>query len=135
MAAEKNPEVMGMAGIIFLRTENLDETIQFYTERLGMIVWLEQKGCTILNHGNLLLGFCQKDVCETEGVLTFFSETKEDVDRMYCELQDIATTSPEKNDIYNIYQFYATDPEGRTLEFQSFLHGLKRIKIEQFLHG
>ena len=124
-----------MAGIIFLRTENLDETIQFYTERLGMVVWLEQKGCTILNHGNLLLGFCQKDVCETEGVITFFSEAREDVDKMYSELQDIATTIPVENDTYKIYQFYATDPEGRTLEFQSFLHQLKPIKMERFLRG
>ncbi|MHA1924798.1 MAG: VOC family protein [Candidatus Thorarchaeota archaeon] len=105
-----------MAGIIFFRTKNLDAIIQFYTERLGMTVWLEQKGCTILHHGNLLLGFCEKDVCETEGVITFFSETRNYVDMM-------------------IYQFYATDPEGRTLEFQSFMHNVKSIKIEQFLQG
>ncbi|MHA2069337.1 MAG: VOC family protein [Candidatus Thorarchaeota archaeon] len=122
-----------MAGIIFFRTKNLDETIQFYAERLGMIVWLEQKGCTILNHGNLLLGFCQKDVFETEGVITFFYETGNDVDKMYSELQDIATTTPVENDAYQIYQFYAKDPEGRTLEFQSFLHELKPIRTEQFL--
>jgi hypothetical protein len=109
-----------------------------------MVVWIEQKGCTILNHGNLLLGFCQKDVCETEGVITFFSEAREDVDKMYSELQDIATTMPVENDTYKIYQFYATykiyqfyatDPEGRTLEFQSFLHQLKPIKMERFLRG
>ncbi|MHA2141075.1 MAG: VOC family protein [Candidatus Thorarchaeota archaeon] len=122
-----------MAGIVFFRSEKLDETIKFYIERLGMSVWLEQTGCTILNHGNLLLGFCQKDVCETEGVITFFFETSEDVDRLYDELQDIATTKPVENDTYQIYQFYATDLEGRTLEFQSFLHDLKPIKIEQLL--
>jgi hypothetical protein len=98
-----------------------------------MIVWLKQKGCTILNHGNLLLGFCQKDVCETDGVITFFYETSDDVDRRYIELQDIASTAPEENGPYNIYQFFATDTEGRTLEFQSFLHELKPVKIEQFL--
>ncbi len=122
-----------MAGIIFFRTKNLDETTRFYTEKIGMTVWLEQKGCTILYHGNLLLGFCQKVVSETEGVITFFYETREDVNRMYSDLQDIATTKPVENDTYQIYQFYARDPEGRTLEFQSFLHALKPIKIEQFL--
>ncbi|MHA1937295.1 MAG: VOC family protein [Candidatus Thorarchaeota archaeon] len=124
-----------MAGIIFFRTKNLDAIIQFYTERLGMTVWLEQKGCTILHHGNLLLGFCEKDVCETEGVITFFSETRNYVDMMYNVLQDTATTKPAENHTYRIYQFYATDPEGRTLEFQSFMHNVKSIKIEQFLQG
>ncbi|MFX0053967.1 MAG: VOC family protein [Promethearchaeota archaeon] len=123
-----------MAGIIFFRTKDLDTIIQFYTERLGMIVWLEQKGCTILNHGNLLLGFCQKDVCESEGVITFFVEDKEEIDTIYNDLQDIATTLPVENHLYKIYQFYALDPEGRTLEFQSFLHELEPINVEQFLH-
>lgn len=120
-------------GIIFFRTENLDEIVQFYTERLDMVVWLEQKGCTILNHGNLLLGFCQKDVADTEGVITLFFETREDVDRMYERLEDISTTVPSENDNYKIYQFYATDLEGRTLEFQSFLHRIQPIEIDQFL--
>jgi hypothetical protein len=66
-------------------------------------------------------------------VITFFSETRDYVDMMYDILQDIATTTPAENLTYRIYQFYATDPEGRTLEFQSFLHDLKPIKLEQFL--
>jgi len=123
-----------MAGIIFFRTNDLDAIIQFYTERLEMMVWLEQKGCTILNHGNLLLGFCQKDECESEGVITFFVEDKEKVDTIYSKLQDIATTMPLENHTYKIYQFYAVDPEGRTLEFQSFLHEIEPVKIEKFLH-
>jgi len=122
-----------MAGIIFFRTKNLDAIVQFYTERLGMNVWLKQKGCTILNHGNLLLGFCQKDVFESEGVITFFVEDTEEIDTIYNELQDIATTTPVKNQAYRIYQFYGADPEGRTLEFQSFLHKLEPINVEQFL--
>ncbi|MFW9803063.1 MAG: VOC family protein, partial [Candidatus Thorarchaeota archaeon] len=95
---------------------------------------LEQKGCTILNHGNLLLGFCQKEVCESEGVITFFVEDKEEVDTIYNGLQDIATTLPAENHTYKIYQFYAVDPEGRTLEFQSFPHEREPISVEQFLH-
>lgn len=125
--------MMEIPGIIFFRTKNLDETVQFYTERLDMVVWLQQKGCTILNHGNLLLGFCQKDVAETEGVITLFFETKEDVDKMYAQLEDISTTSPAENDNYKIYQFYAADPESRILEFQSFLHEIQPIEIDQFL--
>lgn len=73
-------------------------------------------------------------MCESEGVITFFVEDKEEVDTIYNGLQDIATTLPAENHTYKIYQFYAVDPEGRTLEFQSFLHELKPISVEQFLH-
>lgn len=122
-----------MPGIVFFRTARFKEIIQFYTNRLGMKIWLEQKGCTILNHGNFLLGFCQNDEHESEGVITFFSSTREEVDQAYHELQDIATSRPVENKTYNIYQFYARDLEGRTLEFQTFLHNLQPIEIPKFL--
>jgi len=41
---------------------------------------------------------------------------------MYDRLDDRAHGSPEVNEQYDIYQFFADDPEGRTLEFQTFLH-------------
>ncbi|MFW9845882.1 MAG: VOC family protein [Candidatus Thorarchaeota archaeon] len=122
-----------MAGIVFFRTARLEETIQFYTSRLGMKIWLEQKECTILSHGNLLLGFCQNDAFETEGVITFFSLTRREVDQMHNSLQDIATSEPTENETYRIYQFYARDLEGRTLEFQAFLHSLQPIEIPLYL--
>ena len=31
------------------------------------------------------------------------------------------------NEQYQIYQFFAEDPEGRTLEFQAFLHPVEPI--------
>jgi histidyl-tRNA synthetase len=33
-----------------------------------------------------------------------------------------AVSSPRENSKYRIYHFYARDPEGRSIEFQSFLH-------------
>jgi hypothetical protein len=111
-----------MGGIIFFRTTMLKEIIEFYINRLDMKVWLEQSGCTILQYGNLLLGFCQRELVETEGIITLFYPMKEDVDERYRELRDISTTQPEESENYGIYHFYACDPEGRTLEFQCFLH-------------
>ena len=111
-----------MSGIIFFRTRILDEVVEFYINRLKMKVWLEQTGCTILKYGGFLLGFCQREIEETEGNITLFFQTREDVDRMYSELRDISTTQPKENDVYGIYNFFACDPEGRSLEFQCFLH-------------
>jgi catechol 2,3-dioxygenase-like lactoylglutathione lyase family enzyme len=124
-----------MPGIIFLRTANLKATIEFYVSRLGMKVWIEQEGCTILSHGSFFLGFCQGETPETNGVITLFYERKEEVDKMYSELKDIATSEPIGNSRYKIYQFYANDPEGRTLEFQTFLHKLRPVSLEEFLSG
>jgi catechol 2,3-dioxygenase-like lactoylglutathione lyase family enzyme len=111
-----------MAGIIFFETAALDRTVDFYTERLDASVWLEQAGCTILRHENFLLGFCGGDRAETDGTITLFYDDQSAVDGMYDRLDDRAHGSPEVNEQYDIYQFFADDPEGRTLEFQTFLH-------------
>ncbi|EMA52229.1 hypothetical protein [Halococcus salifodinae] len=111
-----------MAGIVFFQTVALDRMVDFYTERLDASVWLEQTGCTILRHENLLLGFCGGDTPETEGMITLFYDDRSGVDEMYDRLEDRAHGSPAVNEEYDIYQFFADDPEGRTLEFQTFLH-------------
>ena len=111
-----------MSGIVFFATEELETIRRFYLDRIGMETWLEQPDCVILREDNLLLGFCDRPEAETEGTITFVSETKTGVDRRYDELSDLAREPPVENDRYEIYQFFATDPEGRTLEFQSFQH-------------
>lgn len=107
-----------MSGIIFLKS-NLDISIPFY-KKIGMDVWLDQGGCMIMKHGNMLLGFCmgEPEIC---GVITFFYETMNEVDSMYAELSDISDGKPRINEQYKIYHFYAKDPEGRIIEFQHFL--------------
>ena len=111
-----------MPGIIFFKTGNIITLSDFYTNKIGMTVWLRQEDCIILRHGNMLLGFCTRDEIEVTGMITFFFDTQKEVDDMYERLIDIATTQPEINKKYNIYQFFARDPEGRALEFQYFLH-------------
>ncbi len=111
-----------MGGIIFFKTRILEDLVNFYIKRLKFKVWLEQAGCTILSYGGLLLGFCQREIEEAEGVITLFYATKEEVNKMYNELRNISTTQPVMNEKYGIYNFFACDPEGRSLEFQCFLH-------------
>ncbi|PSQ18035.1 glyoxalase [Halobacteriales archaeon QS_8_69_26] len=111
-----------MSGIVFFRTEDPGPVVSFYTESVGAEVWLEQPGCTILEHGGFKFGFCERDVTETCGILTFYYEDRAAVDGMYEELSDHARGPPEENEQYDIYQFFAEDPDGRTAEFQTFLH-------------
>lgn len=110
-----------MAGIVFLGTKRLAEVVRFYCDRVGMTVWLEQADCTILQHDNLLVGFCQRDTADTCGIITFYYPTRGDVDRMYEKFRAEAKTTPRVNEKYRIYNFFASDPEGRTIEFQTFL--------------
>ena len=119
--------VCGLAGIVFFRTTMLQEIVEFYVSDIGMHVWLEQDDCIILSHENLLLGFCHRETPEVDGMITFFYPAKEDVDAMYGMLSQIATSQPALNEKYQIYQFFAQDPEGRALEFQAFLHPIEPI--------
>jgi len=109
-----------MSGILFLKTKQLQAVRDFYQSRISCEIWRDQGDCVILRHGNFLFGFCERETVDTEGMLTFFYDSKEEVDRMYALLEPISTTQPKMNARYNIYQFFATDPEGRALEFQYF---------------
>ena len=110
-----------MGQIIFYKTNDLDKIQSFYQEKLGFNLWLDQGSCKILKGKNLLIGFCEGDVKEEETIITFFYKTKEEVDLIYNKYFN-NYKSPIENKKYNIYQFFAKDPEGRTLEFQHFLH-------------
>jgi catechol 2,3-dioxygenase-like lactoylglutathione lyase family enzyme len=112
-----------MTGIVFFRTDSRPEVLAFYVDRLGFEEWLEQDaGCTILRHENLLLGFCDGDAPETDGIVTVVLEDRGAVDETYDELADVARGPPEVNPDFDVYQFFAEDPDGRTVEIQAFLH-------------
>lgn len=116
-----------MAGITFFQTRDLDQTKSFFVSKVGMKVWLEQAECVILKHDNYLLGFCERDESDTQGIITFFYEKEADVDEMYEKIRDHAIGEPVINDKYRIYHFFARDPDGRMVEFQSFLHQLNQF--------
>jgi len=96
--------------------------VEVYHRGIGMDLWFRQPGCMILQHGNLLLVFCQDDEKDTSGIITFFYRNKQQVDEMYARLKSSATSEPAEQRKTDIYQFYAKDPEERTIEFQTFLH-------------
>ncbi len=111
-----------MAGIIFFRTKDLEAIKEFYRSRIGMTTWLVQSECVILKHGNLLLGFCEREETDSQGIITFFYQGCEDVDEMYRKLQPLAIDEPKENETYGIYHFFIKDPDDRLVEFQAFLY-------------
>ena len=110
-----------MDGLVFYGTEHHDEVTEFY-QSLGATVWLEQPDCTILQAGEFRFGFCAREQADTEGIITFVFEDRAGVDDAYDQLGDPADDPPQFNDRYEIYQWFGTDPEGRTVEFQTFEH-------------
>jgi len=119
-----------MSGIVFFRTRMLPQLREFYCNELGCLVWQEQPDCVIFRHGNLLFGLCDRDepYPDKQGLITFFYETRQEVDGMYGRLKPIAEGAPSFNDKYRIYQFFARDPEGRRLEFQWFEDHVDRYR-------
>ena len=111
-----------MAGIIFLKTMNLQTIKDYYISMIGMELWLEQADCIVLKHGNMLLGFCAREEVDNNGIITFVYRAKNDVDRMYDKFRDDAEDKPKENAKYRIYHFFTRDPEQRNVEFQCFLH-------------
>lgn len=109
------------SGIIFFRTKDLKALDDFYIERLGCSLWIDQGFCHIYRSGNLLFGFSQRDQADTDGMITFFFPKREDIDRLYEEYSDIAESAPKESSGARIYHFFARDPDGRAVEFQYFM--------------
>ncbi len=109
-----------MSGIIFFKTKNLNRIKNFYIKNLGMKLYLDQKKCIILKHGNLLLGFCQSDRIDSNGTITFFYKTKKEVEKLYKKLKKFVSVDLKVNEYFKIYHFYIKDPEGRDVEIQKF---------------
>lgn len=114
-----------MSGIIFFKTKSPEEMHSFYFERLNMKLWLKQKNCNIYQSGNLLLGFLKSDTIDQNATITFFIQDKTEIDALYQKLKDIIFKEIKENKDYNIYHFYVKDPEGREVEFQTFLHNVE----------
>jgi len=113
-----------MSGIVFFQTEKLEQLKLFYRDRLDAELWKDQGDCLIFEKNGFRFGFCERKSAESCGILTFVFDSKNEVDNVYEELEDLAEGKPvSRKPDYDIYQFFARDPEKRTLEFQCFLEG------------
>lgn len=109
-----------MTGIVFFNTRRLDDITNFYSQRVGAELWMNQGDCRIFRHGRFLFGFCQRQEAEICGTLTFVYTSRGEVDRMHERFRNEALDRPKENPRYPIYNFFARDPEGRLIEFQIF---------------
>lgn len=111
--------------IIFLGTKDIEKCHEFYNGLLGFELYKDQGACRIYNiPGGGRIGFCSHiEVMhgERSPIITLLTD---EVDIIYNNLKNNGTymiSIPNTNQRFNIYHFFAKDPDGYTVEIQRFL--------------
>jgi catechol 2,3-dioxygenase-like lactoylglutathione lyase family enzyme len=112
--------------IIFVPVADLARSAQFYETVLLLKPTLDQNGIKIYQvvEGSFL-GFCQSEAPLAADDRLIFTFVTERVDEWHMRLlaQGVATDgAPRINERYQIYHFFARDPDGYRIEVQRFLH-------------
>lgn len=111
--------------VTFLRTGDLEATIHFYENILGLPLVLDQGTCRIYQAApNAFLGFCThlEAPSAPQGVIVTFVTDDVDGWHAYLVRRNVPIEKPPTlNETYNIYHIFVRDPNGYLLEFQRFL--------------
>lgn len=111
--------------IHFYKVDDLKKAKELYQDILGFTLDKDQGLCHIYDLNHLgKIGFCTHHPKQKNdsSCITFVYESKTEVDHMYEKLKHLLVCEkPHVNTTFHIYQFFAKDPNGLTLEFQMFL--------------
>lgn len=112
--------------VTWVYCNDLEATCRFYRDTLGLKQVLDQGGCRIFKtSASAFLGVCQVRpgrYVEPKGVVITF--VTDDVDGWHRHLVAKGVKpegTPERSEKFNVYCFFARDPNGYLLEFQTFL--------------
>lgn len=113
--------------IAFYPSQDLKASQQFYQNILELELSRDQGVCLIfkVNEGGFI-GFCNH-LEVTENPNFIITIVTDDVDGVYEKLERANVTlesKPKLNEKYQIYHFFARDPNGYKLEVQKFLEPL-----------
>ena len=111
--------------IVFLGTDDLEQTDNFYTNLLGLSLYKDQGVCRIYDvPGGGRLGFCTHIPVTKEEKSPIITLLAADVDDVY---QRVVAGGfhpdhpPQENTRFKIYHFFVKDPSGYWVEIQRFL--------------
>ena len=111
--------------ISWVYTEDLDSTVQFYAEVLGLECIRDEGDARIFaTTASAAIGVCSvfaDRIVEPKGGM--ISIVTEDVDDWYRRLDEKGITvagPPHRLEQFGIYTFFVTDPNGYVIEFQQF---------------
>ncbi len=109
------------AHITFVKVRDLEISSTFYTG-LGLSMVLDQGGCRIHRlTESAFLGVCERqDPRPSEVVITLVTEDVAGWYERFLAAGAQVDGPPRDNPTYRIHHFFATDPDGHTLEVQRF---------------
>ncbi|MDM9585327.1 VOC family protein [Nostoc sp. GT001] len=114
--------------VTFFSTHNLNISTEFYEQKLGLELWLDQGNCRIYTvSGSGYLGLCQASEKLTPPTdkhsSVIFTLVTQQVDEWFEYLQERGVEfekPPTLNEKYNIYHCFFRDPDGYLIEIQRF---------------
>ncbi|MBY9005025.1 MAG: VOC family protein [Candidatus Lokiarchaeota archaeon] len=111
--------------ILFLGTDDLKKTAEYYLNILNLTLYKDQGICQIYNISkDCKIGFCSHMSITREAKSPIITFVTEDVDEVYEDLLNKGSKisqPPQKNPKFKIYHFFTEDPNGYTIEVQKFL--------------
>ncbi len=117
--------------IIFIYTQNLSQSADFYERLLGLPLWLDQITCRIYQlTSGAFLGICQASDSSKGNLIKdptnlIITIVTQEVDAWYQTLLArgvIFDSPPSYNPNYRIYHCFLKDPNGYLIEIQRFEH-------------
>lgn len=110
------------AHITFLRVRDLTTSSAFYGRGLGLDLVLDQGGCRIFRlTDSAFLGVCERaDPGHSGVVITIVTDEVAAWFDRFVAAGATCDGPPRDNPEYRIHHFFATDPDGHTLEVQRF---------------
>lgn len=110
--------------ITFLYTNNLEVTGEFYEDKMGFPLVLDQGPCRIYEvTQNSYVAFCQKKCKSVDISSVIFTIVTPDVDGWYEHLHMKGVDfeePPQMNQKFKIYHAFLRDPNGYLIEIQKF---------------
>ncbi len=111
--------------ITFCYTDNLQRTAEWYERVLGLEMAVDQGSCRIYRvAGQSFIGFCEREAVGINHDDLILTLVTDDVDGWYDRLRShraIVSGEPEYNEEFDVYHFFARDPNGYRIEIQRFL--------------
>ena len=115
--------------VAFYPCSDLAASRDFYERDLGLQLARDQGSCLIFKVTALgYIGFCQHEgeLPQHDGlILTFVSEAVDEVYKRFKSLNIETEAPPKLNEAFQIYHFFARDPDGYRVEVQRFLERLE----------
>lgn len=113
--------------VVFYPCLDIEDTVAFYREHIGLEVAIDQGKCKIFDTGYGYLGFCEYDdkTLATKTCISFELDSVEEVDVRYekaIAMGEKILSKPARHPRFAVYSFFIEDVNGYKLEFQKMLN-------------